>query len=30
VTLQTLLDTEETVREGFQHKTPDLVVLDSN
>ena len=30
VTLQTLLDTEDKVREELQHETPDLVVLDSN
>lgn len=30
VTLQTLLDTEDKVREGLQYETPDLVVLDSN
>ena len=30
VTLQTLLDTEDKVREELQHETPDLVLLDSN
>lgn len=30
VTLQTLLDNEDKVREKLQHETPDLVVLDSN
>ncbi len=30
VTLQTLLDTEDKVREELQHETPDLVELDSN
>ncbi len=30
VTLQTLLDNEDKVREKLQYETPDLVVLDSN
>ena len=30
VTLQTLMDSEDKVREGLQHETSDLVVLDSN